>query len=135
MSNFLFHVDPPAVADAGKELEIQSRFRNRLRKIAPAIKLFAIPNGSNITGWERIQKHREGLVRGFPDLGAMAHPGLIAFCEFKTKTGQLSDDQIRELNWLHKSGFPCGVFRSAETAIQALRDWGFPFADTQQEAA
>lgn len=123
---FLFHVDPPAVADSGDEIGIQVRFRNRVKNLAPAVRLFAIPNAGKRTAWAAMQAKREGMTSGFPDVGALWDGG-GAFLEFKTRTGTLSLEQIAWLNWLHQAGHPCGVFRSAETAIAFLRSQGAPF--------
>lgn len=131
---YLFHVDPRNVADDGDEVTIQRRFINRMKSQAPAVRCVATPNGGNRSAWEKMHAKREGMVKGFPDLNcywsagldASAIPG-IAILEFKTATGQLSDEQIANLNWLHRHGFPCGVFRSADTAMEFLRRAGAPF--------
>jgi hypothetical protein len=125
-TQYLFPVDPPSVADSGDEVGIQTRFRTRMKMAAPSVRLFAIPNAGKRTAWSAMQVKREGLVTGFPDIGCHWEGG-IAFVEFKTRTGALSNDQIRELNQLHANGHPCGVFRSADTAIAWLRSLGAPF--------
>lgn len=128
--SYLFHVDPASVADDGPEIDIQVRLQVKIKKIAPTIRLVAVPNGMKTSAWGAMQARREGMSGGFPDLIAIAPSGgLIAFLEIKARGGVLSDTQIAWLNHLHLAGFKAGCFRSAATAIQALRDWGFPFAD------
>lgn len=126
--SYPYHVDPRAVADDGDEVTIQSRFRNRIRKLAPGCQVVAIPNGGNRTQWERLKAKREGLVAGFPDL-MILWPGGQAFLEFKARNGALSDAQLGQLMWLHRAGYPTGVFRSVETAIEFMRDAGLPMIE------
>lgn len=126
MSRYLFHVDPPSVADPGDELAIQVRLRTRMKMVAPEIRLVATPNAGKRTAYATLKAKQEGLSKGFPDLNAFA-PGKIAFLELKTRTGSLSGEQIDWLNWLHQAGFPCGCFRSVATAEAFLREQGFPF--------
>jgi hypothetical protein len=134
MSGYLFHVDPPAVADAGDEFSIQKRFLARMRTVAPSVRLVATPNAGKRTMWEAQRAKGEGMATGWPDLACYWSNGLddnaipgIAMIEFKTKTGRLSDAQIDNLNWLHRHGFPVGVFRSVSTAEAWLRQRGAPF--------
>jgi hypothetical protein len=131
---FLFHTDPRDVADEGDELSIQAKFIGRMKTLAPTVKIVATPNGGNRTAWEKMRAKREGLVKGWPDvtaywsngLDASALPGL-ALLEFKDRKGQPSVEQIEALNWLHRHGFRCGIFRSVDTAVEFLRAAGAPF--------
>lgn len=131
---YLFHCDPRSVADDGDEVTTQRRFINRMRRLAPAVLCVATPNGGNRSAWEKLHAKREGLVKGWPDLTVFwsngidhnAIPGLF-LPEFKTATGRLSDEQVIQLNWLHRHGFPCGCFRSADTAVEFARKLGAPF--------
>lgn len=131
-SRFLFHVDPPSVADSGDEIGIQTRLRSRMKILAPTVRLVAIPNAGKRTAWAAMQAKREGLAKGFVDLQALWEPQAqnergIAFLEIKDRKGSLTPEQITWLNWLHQAGFPCGCFRSADTAVAFLRDAGAPF--------
>lgn len=127
---FLFHCDPPALADDGPEIDIQVRLQVRIKKIAPTVRLVAVPNGMKTSAWGAMQARREGMSGGFPDLIAIAPAGgLIAFLEIKARAGALSDTQIAWLTHLSKAGFKVGCFRSVDTAVQFLRDHGFPFID------
>jgi hypothetical protein len=122
----IFHIDPPAVADAGDELTIQRRLRKSVQQRLHA-KFVAIPNGAARSAWEGLKAHQEGLSAGFPDAIVMwdrgTGPGL-AFVEVKTKTGSLSEQQHVWLNWLASTGFRVGVFRSVETCIAWLIEQG-----------
>lgn len=135
MSKFVFHVDPPCVADSGDELAIQTRFRSRMKMLAPTVRLVATPNAGKRTAWAAMKAKQEGMSKGFPDLAAYwangrgdnAVPG-TAYLEFKAKGGALSVEQVDWMNWLHMSGFPCGVFNSVDSAVEFLRRAGAPFS-------
>lgn len=142
MSGYLFHCDERAIADPGDELSIQVRLRSRLRMLAPGVRLVATPNAGKRTAWAAMKAKAEGMSKGFCDLTALGSCGQgesavpkIAFLELKDRDGSLSPEQIDWLNWLTKAGFNCGCFRSVDTAIEALRRWGFPFADWGNEHA
>lgn len=124
---FPFPYDEPSVADSGDEIAIQTRLRSRIRMLgAGKVRAIAFPNAGKRTAWAAMQAKREGMASGIPDLEVKAAPGLTAHLEIKARTGSLSTDQVNWLNWLHSAGFPCGCFRSVDTAIIALRKWGFP---------
>lgn len=139
--SYPFHVDPASVADTGSEIDIQARFRARMRSLAPTVRCAAVPNAGKRTGWAAQQAKKEGLASGYPDIvvtwcngqGANAIPG-VAWLEFKTKTGTVEENQFDWLMHLHNCGHHVGVFRSVETAIAFLRKAGAPFL-FQQVAA
>lgn len=108
------------------EIQIQTLFRSRCRILCPAVSIIAIPNAGKRSQWEAQRAKREGLATGFPDIMALA-PGKVAFIEFKSAKGRLSDNQGEWLDRLHGMGFPCGVFRDADEAVEFLRSNGFPF--------
>lgn len=118
-----------AAAKASSELAIQTLFRSRARIMCPGVRIVAVPNGGKRTQWAANQVKREGLAKGFPDLIALAHGGLIAFLEFKSATGRVSIDQQEWHESLAEMNFPVGVFRDADKAIEFLREQGFPFID------
>ena len=120
---YLFHVDSPAVADAGSEVEIQIALRKAL-KLTPCA-FVAVPNGAQRTAWAAMKAKQEGLQSGFPD-GMVIWPGGIAFVEIKTRSGSLSEQQHIWLNFLTKSGHACGVFRSVKSCLSWLSDRGAP---------
>lgn len=114
-----FHVDPRNASCSKDELAHQVLFQNRMRTLAPAIRLVGIPNAGRRTAWETRQRAKEGLTPGFPDMAALSK-GRTAYLEFKSGTGALSTAQIDQLNWLYREGFDVGVFRSADTAVNWL---------------
>lgn len=117
---YVFHFDPRNAKGAKDELSVQVAYRNKMAKQAPQVMLVAIPNAGKRTAWESRERAREGMVRGFPDMLAM-YDGRTLGLEFKSGIGQPSDTQIETLNKLHRLGFPVGIFRSAETALEWTR--------------
>ena len=64
-----------------------------------------------------------GLPSGFPDLvGYKPENGRIFFIEVKTKTGRRRKDQIAFANGLRNKNVIYGVCRSAEEAVEVVRD-------------
>lgn len=110
------------------ELTIQGLFRSRARIRCPAVHIVAVPNGGKRGQKALNQAMREGMALGFPDVIALA-PGKVAFLEFKSAKGRVSDNQTDWLDRLHGMGFPCGIFRDADKAIDFLREHDFPFID------
>lgn len=108
------------------EIKIQTLFRSRARILCPGVAIVAIPNAAKRTQWAAAQAKREGLATGFPDLMALA-PGKVAFLEMKSAKGRLSEPQVEWIDRLSDMGFPCGVFRDPDDALEFLRDHGFPF--------
>ena len=113
-------------AASASEIQIVGLFRSRCRTLCPAVSVVAIPNAAKRTQWAAQRAKREGMATGFPDLMVLA-PGKIAFLEMKTAKGRVSEAQGEWLDRLHGMGFPCGVFRDADRAIEFLREQGFPF--------
>lgn len=108
------------------EIQLVTLFRSRCRIMCPGVSIVAIPNAAKRSQWAAMQAKREGMAPGFPDIMALA-PGKVAFLEFKTAKGRISDNQGDWLDRLHGMGFPCGVFRDADQAIEFLKVQGFPF--------
>lgn len=126
MNTYLFHVDPPSVADTGDEETIQVRFRARVRMLATApVRVVATPNAGKRTAWAAMKAKREGLTAGWPDVQVLWTGGR-ADIEFKARSGSLKPEQVDALNWLHRCGHPCGVFRSVDTAVAFLIECGAP---------
>lgn len=117
---YVFHIDPRNAQGAKDELGEQVRYRSQMARLAPKVLLAGIPNAGKRSAWESRQRAKEGLVPGFPDILAM-FDGRTLGLEFKSGTGQPSDKQIETLNRLHRLGFPVGIFRSAETALNWTR--------------
>ena len=123
-----FHYEPPRLADPGSENDIQFAFCQAMRKLAPDVRIVAVPNGQKRTRWQAAQAKREGLSKGFPDVMALWGHGAgrapvsgMAMIEFKSKDGTLSDDQKEQLDWLHDHGFAVAVCRSVAGAVAFLR--------------
>ncbi len=113
---------PPAPS----EIEIVQAFRKRLYYAAPAVRVVAVPNAGRRTRWEIGRAKKEGLATGFPDCICLGPDGLIAFLEFKTSKGRISEAQQEWIDLLQRYTFPATVARSADEAIAFLRDQGFP---------
>ena len=128
-----FHIDPRDTQGATDELTTQVQFRKIMRAVAPEVMLVAVPNAGKRSRWEAMQRGREGMVAGFPDLMAL-HQGRTALMEFKSGTGTLQDNQIDVLNKLVRQDFPVGVFRSADSAVAWLQGH-WPHAFTGRIAA
>lgn len=111
---------------ADSEIVIVTQLRARARILCPGVHIVAVPNAAKRTVWAARRAKREGMATGFPDLMAIA-PGKIAFLEMKTANGRVSVSQGEWLDRLHAMGFPCGVFRDADSAIAFLQREGFPF--------
>lgn len=109
------------------EIAIQTLFRSRMRILAPAVSIVAVPNAGKRTRWAAQQVRREGLAKGFVDLIALAPEGKIAFLEMKAAKGRLTESQSEWQERLARMGFPVGVFRDADAAVEFLRTNGFPF--------
>lgn len=108
----------------------QAEYVATTRKLCRGIKVFAVPNGTNIASmYGRAKVKREGLHKGWPDTGACwvsNIAGGIAWIEFKSGTGMPDPDQIETLNWLHRRGHPVAVCRTAQGALAWLKSIGAP---------
>lgn len=125
---YQFPYDPPAAADDGDELSIQTRLRQRLRMTAPGLRFVATPNAGKRTFAAAARAKQEGMSAGFPDVSVI-WPGGIAFIELKQRKGSLKPEQIDWLNFLHNAGHPCGCFRSVDSVIAFLRSAGAPIME------
>ena len=114
---------------AEREIDIQAAFRKRLYYSAPTVKVVAIPNAARRTMWEARQAKKEGLSSGFPDVMCFAPGGLVAYIEFKTSKGRISENQQEWLDLLARYGFNACVARSADGAVAFLRGCGFPIME------
>lgn len=124
MADYAWHYDPPKARISDSELVVQKVCRRSVAILLPNTRLVAIPNGQKRTRWQQQQAKSEGMSKGFPDLIAVCRNGLVAFPEIKAKAA-LSPEQREWLDWLHVSSHFCGVFRSDQTLVDALRSWGF----------
>ena len=114
------------------EIQPVTLFRSRSKILCPGVRVVGIPNGGKRSQWAAAQAKREGMATGFVDLIALA-PGKIAFLEIKTARGKLSVAPEEWQERLKAMDFPCGVFRSANSALDFLREHDFPFIFEGQE--
>ena len=110
---------------APSELTIQLGFRNRLRYVAPAVHVVAIPNAAKRSQWAAMQAKKEGLATGFPDVQCI-WPGGICFIEFKSAKGRVSDNQAEWIDRLSRYGFDVVVARSVDDAVAFIKACGAP---------
>lgn len=109
-----------------RETEIQAGFRNRLRIIAPAVAMVAIPNAARRGPAAIRQAKLEGMASGFPDVVCLWAGGL-AFIEFKRPGGRVSDNQAEWIERLARWGRPAKVCYGTDEAMAFLRSCGAPF--------
>lgn len=110
---------------APKEIDIQSGFKSKLRYIAPAVRMIAIPNGMFTTMWAARRAKREGMVSGVPDVTCLWRGGQC-WIEFKTANGAVSNNQAEWIDWLNANGHDAAVCRTIEEAYDFLRHCGAP---------
>lgn len=134
MSDYLFHVDPKSVADAGDEHAIQTRLIGRLKIIAPRVDVIAIPNQGQRSAYTSMKMKSEGLRKGAWDLLMQWEGPHSAWLEMKDRDGSLKIEQIEFGNRKVREGFPCGVFRSVDTAVAFLRACDAPFLSLEVAA-
>lgn len=101
------------------------------RIICPAVDIFAVPNAGKRTRWEAAKRKREGMRAGVLDLVCTWKPTRpsdrgVAFIEMKDGTSMPDDNQRERLNRYYRCGLPCGVFRTAASAIAFLASCGAP---------
>lgn len=125
-----FHYDMPKVRISDSEIVIQKACRDMIARVFPKTRVAAVPNGTHIRSMAgRMKAKREGLSAGFPDLILVGQSRnsvlpLAAFPEIKALT-PLTDEQKGWLMFLMDCGHFCGVFRSPETLMFKMREWGF----------
>jgi hypothetical protein len=109
------------------EIALVTLFRSRMRILAPAVALVAVPNAAKRTQWAAQRAKREGMATGFPDMLCFWKGPGVAAIEFKTSKGKLSDSQAEWLDRLSEIGIPATVSRDADHAVEFLRSCGAPF--------
>lgn len=65
-----------------------------------------------------------GLKKGISDLVLVGGNGQIYFLEIKTKTGKLSESQMRFRALCYANGWAYGVARSVDDAAHLVDIWG-----------
>lgn len=111
------------------EVDIQQAFRKRLYYTAPRVRVVAVPNAAKRTQWAVNQAKREGMSSGFPDVLCVWPGGGVAFIEFKTPKGRVTENQNDWHEWLDENGHRVAVARSPEEAIAFLRNCGAPIME------
>jgi hypothetical protein len=116
----------PKDKDPASEFDRQRRFLSLMARLAPAVDVLAIPNSGKLTDWERVRRWNEGARRGALDLIITWNRGVF-FAEMKDGQKMPTVAQRERLNRYYRMGHHCGVYRTAETLMEHLRDRGAPF--------
>lgn len=111
--------------DPASEERRQQIFLADLKKLAPRVMAFSVPNGGKRSDWAAGKAKREGMRSGATDL-VLTWAGGVAFVEFKNGVTRPSRPQRDFLNTLYRQGHPCGVFRRSASALDWLRQVGCP---------
>jgi hypothetical protein len=121
--------EPWLVEPKDKNLESeeqrQATFLRDLKRIAPAILVWAVPNGGKRSTWAGMKAKREGMRAGCLDLTIVWDSG-VAFIEFKSGSGIPSETQIDMLDDLMRRNHHCCVARTSAWALAWLREIGAP---------
>ena len=120
-----WHIDPKD-KDPRSEIKRQMAVLRDGKRICPGVDFIAIPNAGKATDWERIQRWKEGARAGALDLVATWQGG-VAFLEMKNGKDMPTPAQRDRLNFYHRIGHHCGVFRQEASVFAFLRHCGAPF--------
>lgn len=131
-----FFVEAPDGKRDWPEIDRQATFRKLLRAAAPRVMAEANANAGKRNPRLAL---KEGIRGGVFDLTVKWRHPLIAWVEFKgyTKAGRagaLSDKQIEWGNRMVELGYPVACFFSPYSALDWLREQGFPVAETRDAA-
>lgn len=118
------YVEPRDKKSTWSELQRQTLAVNFLRRHAPRLIVFAIPNSAR-TDREKLRQSREGAWYGASDL-VCAWTGGVAFIEMKDSTGRPRANQIEFLNALAVREHHVAVCRTAEGVARFLASIGAP---------
>jgi hypothetical protein len=118
--------------DPASEQERQGLVLSGLTNQAPAVDVVAIPNAGKRSDWERLQRWREGARAGALDLVFSWQPTRendrgVFFAEMKDGQKMPTKAQRERLNIYTRQGHACGVYRTAATLLDHLRQAGAPF--------
>jgi hypothetical protein len=121
-------IEPKDNGQAGEEAR-QAAFVSFIRRHAKRMKVYANVNAAKRGPKAIARAKREGMKAGAPDLTCFWAGG-VAWIEFKdARAGvdtKANEAQVSFLNDLHRAGHNVAVFRTAERAIEWLRDLGAP---------
>jgi hypothetical protein len=92
---------------------------------ALGIYFFAVPNSAaGKTSMQRAMRLKAmGVRAGVTDLVIMDPDGQACFLEIKTESGKLSESQKKFRDLCADRGWPWGIARSVEEAIEQCRTW------------
>lgn len=124
---YLFPYEAASARSHDDEHKLQVAVLGRLARVAPDIRVIAVPNAGKRSAYSAHRAKAEGLAKGFPDI----HPiwaGGSAYIELKAKAN-LSPEQHVWLNRLHAMGHPCAVLRSPDSVVAFLRSLGAPILE------
>lgn len=123
-----FFVEAPDGRRTWAEIDRQANFLKLMRQLAPRV--YVRPQ-ANAGKRNPARARKEGIVAGvFDMLVSFQHP-LHAEIEFKGydsrgRAGSLSDEQIRHGNRMMALGYPVACFFDPVSALDWLRERGFP---------
>lgn len=63
----------------------------------------------------------QGLPRGFSDLLFVGKDGTVAFLEVKTDAGKPTEEQLKFIEHMKKSGYKAAVVRSTDDALNLIK--------------
>lgn len=101
------------------EAQIQSETLRSLKGLG--YHAFRLPLGNiRMSG----KSHIPNPMKGFPDILIFLKnkPGVVAWIEFKTKTGKVSDSQKNIHSILNALGCPLLIARSSDMAIEWIKE-------------
>lgn len=118
------------------EIDRQSALFKLMRAAAPRVLGFAIPNAGRRNPH---RARREHILGGVFDTVWDWRGGLVAYVEMKGydtrgRPGSLQDNQIDFGNRCVELGIPCACFFSPYSAVEWLRELGFPVAEARHAA-
>lgn len=125
--NAPWYYDIPAVHGGGSEQDLAAEIVEKLPARLNCI-VSAVPNGTFTKSWSaKIRAKAEGVRTGYPDLvidGLGRNSGKVFRAELKAKS-RVTTDQYSVLCMLWSHGHPCGVFRSLDTLVAAMKKEGW----------
>lgn len=124
-----FHYDMPKVRISDSEIVVQKACLDMIARVFPKTRVAAVPNGGKRTRWQQMQAKREGMSAGFPDLilvgqHFVSDDPLVAFAEIKANAA-MTEEQKEWMVFMAIGSHRCGVFRSHETLMFKMKQWGF----------
>lgn len=119
-------------ADPGRQVKLRASEHDEQKALFDWLRLnkipaFSIPNASHLPPRTMGYLKAEGLEPGVPDLFlpsiSQKPEDAGIFIEMKSKTGRLTDEQVRWHQILHKKGYAVYICRSADDAIAVVKKY------------